>query len=94
MSFYGIMGVYITPDLRFASTLSGFFYGLWCEPCRRRARPCPCFGLPRFARPVVRLCQGRMRPCPRDKRAMCEVSAAYGAALVRGALPCTPLTPC
>lgn len=30
MSFYGIMGVYITPDLRFASTLSGFFYGLWC----------------------------------------------------------------
>ena len=29
MSFYGIMGVYITPDLRFASTLSGFFYGLW-----------------------------------------------------------------
>ncbi|KAK9836331.1 hypothetical protein WJX81_006307 [Elliptochloris bilobata] len=29
MSFYGIMGVYITPDLRFASILSGFFYGLW-----------------------------------------------------------------
>ena len=35
MSFYGIMGVYITPDLRFASTLSGFFYGLWCGPRRR-----------------------------------------------------------
>lgn len=29
MGFYGIMGVYVTPNLVFASVLSGFFYGFW-----------------------------------------------------------------
>ena len=27
MAFYGIMGVYVTPNLVVASVLSGFFYG-------------------------------------------------------------------
>ena len=29
MTFYGIMGVYVTADLALASVLSSFFYGLW-----------------------------------------------------------------
>eukprot|EP00891_Asterochloris_glomerata_P005114 jgi/Astpho2/5114/Aster-06326 len=29
MTFYGIMGVYVTPDLAIASVLSSFFYGFW-----------------------------------------------------------------
>ena len=30
MCFYGIMAVYITPDLIVATVLSAFFYGFWC----------------------------------------------------------------
>ena len=30
MAFYGIMGVYVTPDLVVATVLSSFFYGFWC----------------------------------------------------------------
>lgn len=33
MAFYGIMGVYITPNLVVASVLSGFFYGVSFLPC-------------------------------------------------------------
>ena len=35
MAFYGIMGVYVTPNLVVASVLSGFFYGAakTCKPC-------------------------------------------------------------
>lgn len=27
--FYGVMAVYITPDLAFGSVISGFFYSFW-----------------------------------------------------------------
>ena len=30
MCFYGVMGVYITPDLIVGTVLSAFFYGFWC----------------------------------------------------------------
>lgn len=30
MAAYGIMGVYVTPDLIVATVLSSFFYGFWC----------------------------------------------------------------
>jgi hypothetical protein len=35
MAFYGIMGVYVTPNLVVASVLSGFFYGApaSCDHC-------------------------------------------------------------
>ena len=29
MCFYGVMGVYITPDLIVGTVLSAFFYGFW-----------------------------------------------------------------
>ncbi|KAK9916362.1 hypothetical protein WJX75_001804 [Coccomyxa subellipsoidea] len=29
MTFYGVMAVYITPDLAFGSVISGFFYSFW-----------------------------------------------------------------
>ena len=32
MAFYGIMGVYVTPDLIVGTILSAFFYGFWCGP--------------------------------------------------------------
>lgn len=32
MAFYGIMGVYVTPNLVVASVLSGFFYGASLSP--------------------------------------------------------------
>ncbi len=45
MCFYGIMAVYITPDLIVATVLSAFFYGFWCEilhiPAEARARVGP-----------------------------------------------------
>ena len=38
MAFYGIMGVYVTPDLVVATVLSSFFYGFWYAPPPTHAR--------------------------------------------------------
>ena len=37
MCFYGVMGVYITPDLIVGTVLSAFFYGFWCVRTQSRA---------------------------------------------------------
>ena len=45
MCFYGVMGVYITPDLIVGTVLSAFFYGFWCghpgltQPCKDMQAP-------------------------------------------------------
>ena len=57
MCFYGVMGVYITPDLIAGAVLSGFFHGFWCFPrlprhSRVPSPPCAaayCEGVPCFA---------------------------------------------
>lgn len=42
MAFYGIMGVYVTPNLVVASVLSGFFYGapMSCDHCSVAPHDC------------------------------------------------------
>jgi hypothetical protein len=45
MAFYGIMGVYVTPNLVVASVLSGFFYGAPMSCDRRSVAPHDCCGL-------------------------------------------------
>ena len=42
MCFYGVMGVYITPDLIVGTVLSAFFYGFWCACSARKAGLWPC----------------------------------------------------
>ena len=34
MCFYGVMAVYITPDLVIGTIVSSFFHGFWCPPSR------------------------------------------------------------
>ena len=40
MCFYGVMGVYITPDLIVGTVLSAFFYGFWCATDGARSGSC------------------------------------------------------